>query len=839
MQTAWQTWLARRLVRLGATGVGLGGALLVSAPAAAQTDVEELGRVLGGARPPASYYETLQRDPTAFQFSPDNGWIRRGKDVARRRNAYRAQAAAAGVSMAPLAHFDPGAVYGGDLRVPVFLVMYANTDSAVLQSTVPRQALADRLYGTNPAPPYSIHTYYRELSKDRLLVTGTVFDWKRVSGPESRYEGGCNGLCGSADIAGMIRELVQAHDDSVDYGLFDNDGPDGIPNSGDDDGVVDAIVLMHPEVDGACKNVNSAAENNVWAHRWSYRGRTGTTLSTTDTSRSVSGPRTIQVNDYIIQGGQGGDGGCTGAQPQAMGVVAHETGHIFGLPDLYDTGGSTAGIGHWGLMGSGNWNKPHRPAHLEAWSRARLGWVSEVLVAADTTLRITPVQISDTAYVVPIAGSNEYFLLENRQQLGSDSALHAPGLLVWHVDSVLMRIRGNSVNASMPHALSLEQADGRNDMLGAAAHRGDDGDPYPGTTVNREFGPRTIPSSDRNNGTPTYISVDSIDQLGDRSMVARIRFRRPTVVQATDTMAVFRFNGAPYRVFVDLLDEGTQHALDIDSVQTVDAGRRRYTFLSWSNGQPRSHLFTASSIGDSIVATVQAEYRVAVELYGTGTGTVLADPPLDIAAGEFVSAGTPVTLTAEVTGVGHLFEGWSGDTTAQNDTLRLAMGRPFVVRATFAAPLAVSGMPPPQAVMGAQYQHQFVASGGVDTRSWSLVGGTLPQGLSFGASGTVVGRPAQTGTFPLTLQVTSGSQTATEPVQLEVVAPVLAAPEVVSHVVGTSRPLTADQITYLDLLGNRNGRLDVGDFLAWVNATGQAVAPEVAAGLPAPRGERP
>jgi M6 family metalloprotease-like protein len=810
-------------------------ALLVAGPVAAQTDVEELGRVLGGARPPAAYYDMLRRDPTAFQFSEDNGWIRRGREVAKRRNAFRAQAAASGVSFAPLAHFDPGGVYGGELRVPVFLVMYANTDSAVLRSAVPRQALADRLYGTDPAPPYSIHTYYRELSGDRLMVSGTVFEWTRVSQPETYYEAGCNGLCAQSQLRSMVQELVAAHDSGIDFGLFDNDGPDGIPNSGDDNGIVDAIVLMHPEVDGACKNVNPTSANNIWAHKWFL----ASSVSTDDPSNAVGGGM-VEILDYIIQGGQGGDGGCTDAQPQAMGVVAHETGHIFGLPDLYDTGGSTAGIGHWGLMGSGNWNRPNRPAHLEAWSRAQLGWVSEVLIAADTTLQITPVQVSDTAFIVPVTNSNEYFLLENRQQIGSDSALHAPGLLIWHVDSVLIRTRGNFANASLPHALALEQADGRNDMLNASGHRGDDGDPYPGTTVNREFGPSTTPSSARNDGTPTYISVDSIDQLGDLSMVARIRFRRPTVVQATDTMALFRFDGAPYRVFVDLLDEGTQHTLDIDSAQVVDAGRRRYTFLSWSNGQPRSHVFTASSIGDSITATVQVEYRVAVEVYGTGTGTVSANPQIDLAAGAFVSAGTPVTLAAQVTGAGHVFEGWSGDTTAQGDTLRLATARPFELRATFAAPLAVSSAPPSQAVMGASYQHQFTASGGVDTRTWSFASGTLPQGLSLAPGGTIVGRPAETGSFVLTLQVTSGSQTTTAAVQLDVVAPVLAAANVVSHVVGTTRPLSADQITYLDLLGNRNGQLDVGDFLAWVNATGLAVSPELAAQLMSTRGgERP
>ncbi|MDH3291353.1 MAG: M6 family metalloprotease domain-containing protein [Gemmatimonadota bacterium] len=836
MQTAHRPWLGRRrLVRLGPTAAGFVVALLVAGPAAAQTDVEELGRVLGGARPPAAYYDMLRRDPTAFQFSEDNGWIRRGREVARRRNAFRAQAAASGVSLAPLAGFDPSGVYGGELRVPVFLVMYANTDSAVLQSVVPRQALADRLYGTSPAPPYSIHTYYRELSNDRLLVTGSVFDWTRVSQPDTYYEAGCNGLCAQSQLRSMVQELVAAHDDSVDFGTFDNDGPDGVPNSGDDDGFVDAIVLMHPEVDGACKNITPTSENNIWAHKYVV----SPDVSTGDPSNAVGGGM-VKIRDYIIQGGQGGDGGCTGGEPQAMGVVAHETGHILGLPDLYDVLGNSAGIGHWGLMGSGNWNRAHRPAHMEAWSRAQLGWVSEVLIAADTTFQITPVQASDTVYVVPITSSNEYFLLENRQQLGSDSALHAPGLLIWHVDSVLMRTRGNYVNASLPHALALEQADGRNDMLNGSSHRGDSGDPFPGSTLRRVFGLNTNPPSARNDGTPTYIMVDSIYQVpASLGMVARLCLHRPSVVQASDTAAVLRVDGTSYASFKACLPAGSQHALEMDSVQLAGTGQTRYAWLSWSNGQDRSHTFTASAAGDSIIATVRAEHRVAVAAGGTGSGVVTAQPTLDLAAGEFVIAGTAVTLIAEPTGPAHVFEGWSGDTSAMADTLQLDVTRPFQLTATFAAPLTVSSSSLPAAVMGAVYRVQLQAVGGTGAHVWSVTAGTLPQGLVLGQSGELQGRPAETGTFPLTLTVVSGSQTQAADVQLEVSAPALAMADVLSHLVTSARPLTADDIAYLDLLGNRNGRADVGDFLAWVNATGQSVAPELAVQLGREGGERP
>lgn len=829
----WTAWLAVLV---------LGGLATGPRPLHAQTDVEELGRALGGARPPAAFYELLARNPRAFQFSESNGWTRRGRGVAQRRNGARAAAAAlveAGLLLAPQADVV-GGVMQGDLNVPVFLALYTNTDSASVVQNLPRSALATRLYGTDVAPPYSIHTYYHEVSNDALHVNGTVFDWTRVSGPDTQYEAGCNGLCTNADIPGLIRDLVAAQDGAIDFGHFDNDGPDGVPNSGDDDGIVDAIVVLHPEVDGACKNVNPASVTNVWAHRWSYRGRTGTTLATNDPANRVGGGF-IQVNDYIIQGGQGGDDGCEDWLPQAMGVVAHETGHLLGLPDLYDVNGSTAGIGFWGLMGSGNWNVASRPAHPSAWSRAELGWVTEFLVAGDTTLDLGPIETSDTAYVVPIPGSTEYFLLENRQPIGSDSALKGPGLLIWHVDSALVAARrpSNTINGYLPQGVALEQADGLGQMLLGSTrdYRGDAGDPFPGSSNNQRFAATTNPSSARNDGTMTYLAVDSIRQpVGSPRMVARVTVRYPTVVRASSVGASFRLDGIQRTEFRDVLEPGTEHQLDIDSVQVTDGNRYRFTWLGWSNGQARSHTFVSDARGDSIVATVAVEHAVAAEVVGPG-GAVSSDPPVDLVAGTFLAPGTPVKLAATVTQAGIRFEGWAGDTTASGDTLRLTMGRPYRVSALFAAPLAIVGGGPPQAVMGAVYAYSFTTDGGTPTKTWTVASGALPEGLQLWSDGALSGTPRVTGTFAFTVRVTSGSQTVTSPVQLEVVAPALVASDVVSHVTGASQTLTSEEITYLDLVGNRNSRLDVGDVLAWIEQTGGAVSAEMMQRVLRPAGE--
>jgi bacillopeptidase F (M6 metalloprotease family) len=110
------------------------------------------------------------------------------------------------------------------------------------------------------------------------------------------------------------------------------------------------------------------------------------------------------VDDYVIQPAKN----CDNVTIVDIGVFCHEFGHALGLPDLYDTnncGGSCAGdngIGHWGIMGSGNWNSPTRPAHPCAWTRVQMGWVVPTVV--DWTNAFTSVgNINDNpiAYKLP------------------------------------------------------------------------------------------------------------------------------------------------------------------------------------------------------------------------------------------------------------------------------------------------------------------------------------------------------------------------------------------------------------------------------------------------------
>jgi hypothetical protein len=122
-------------------------------------------------------------------------------------------------------------------------------------------------------------------------------------------------------------------------------------------------------------------------------------------------------------------------------------------------------------------------------------------------------------------------------------------------------------------------------------------------------------------------------------------------------------------------------------------------------------------------------------------------------------------------------------------------------------------------VMGAAYADTLQASGGLAPIAWSLASGALPEGVALGAGGVLSGVPATSGSFTFTARATSGAHQVTREFTLAVARPTLPAQGVLDQLLGAGA-LSADEQRFLDLLGNRNGRVDVGDVRAWLVSTG-------------------
>jgi len=455
---------------------------------------EALERVVRQSSPDPQEYE--------FQFV----WkarIRAMREARRRLDA-------PGMSLSAGQLDAAGAALTGTIQVPVLAGAFTD-----VPGPFPQANYQARLFGDG-AGAVSVRELYEEMSMGVFSITGTVTPWATLSRERAFYEPSAETNERYGRRYEFLTETLDAADPDMDFAQYDNDGPDGIPNSGDDDGVVDLVAFIYPTKAISCGG------SGIWPHKsnyyWVKEDATGTGgLYVTDDTDLYGDP--ILVADYIVQSGMH----CDGSSLMGSGTMAHELGHGLDLPDLYDViawdGSASAGIGHWGLMGSGNYQIVTSPAHLSAWSKDYLGWVDvQTVNTSQTGLTLDPIQTSAAVLRVELPQSNEHLLLSNRQALGSDEYVHGTGLLIWHIDRDLaggISEVGNYVNANaFRKGVDLEEADGLAD-LDYARNRGDNGDPFPGATNNREFTARTDPSSASYAGTLCSVGIRNIEEVGE------------------------------------------------------------------------------------------------------------------------------------------------------------------------------------------------------------------------------------------------------------------------------------------------------------------------------------
>ncbi len=167
-----------------------------------------------------------------------------------------------------------------------------------------------------------------------------------------------------AELVGLA--IDKAENAGVDFSKYDND----------DDGKVDAVVVIHA---GPAEEIGHE-DNYIWSHRWSLA--LAAHYSDGNGARHYDG---VTIDDYTIQPEfniQPGD--------STIGVFCHEFGHVLGLPDLYDYQYEANGVGMFSLMDAGSYcgedYNGSRPAPLTAWERSILGWLDYKTVNEGETI---------------------------------------------------------------------------------------------------------------------------------------------------------------------------------------------------------------------------------------------------------------------------------------------------------------------------------------------------------------------------------------------------------------------------------------------------------------------
>ncbi len=274
---------------------------------------------------------------------------------------------------------------------------------------------------------------------------------------------------------------------------------------------------------------------------------------------------------------------CGGTDIQGPNVIAHEYGHLLGLPDVYQAVDGIEpqnrwwNVGCFGLMAAGSWGcgsgpLPNRygPVHQSVYMKERLGWmpVEQVGPVLETEYVLKPAETTGRGLQIQLP-TGEFFLLEYRVRTGFDATLPAAGVLLYEVDNNFANrvvpeglppaTRYHLIEADGDHALRKVEADGGNrgvpgDVFGIEGHNG----PY-----------SSAPGDVRlitHEGTPTTVTIHSVTVDGDVARIVLSTAPTPTLVASNaaadarilenGTLATFRLAGGaqPYDV---TLEEGT------------------------------------------------------------------------------------------------------------------------------------------------------------------------------------------------------------------------------------------------------------------------------------------
>ena len=104
------------------------------------------------------------------------------------------------------------------------------------------------------------------------------------------------------------------------------------------------------------------------------------------------------------------------------------------------------------------------------------------------------------------------------------------------------------------------------------------------------------------------------------------------------------------------------------------------------------------------------------------------------------------------------------------------------------------------------------------TVAWNQLTGSLPHGMTFdAATGVLAGIPADTGDFTFVVRGLSGTRVGVGHLTIHVTGrPVISPADAATAVLGVAGILSPELERFLDLQGNRNGKLDVGDLRAYL-----------------------
>lgn len=408
------------------------------------------------------------------------------------------------------------------------LVILVNFTDVTQQPNHTKAYYDDLIFNRTPGSN-SMYNYFDEVSYNQFKLTGTTTDkWYQSSKTMAYYGEDTTSVDQNTNrsdpntcyIFSLAKEAVQLADPDIDFSQYDSDS----------DGIVDHVIIVHS---GGAQESSSGVTEVIKSHSWSINNYDE---FWTNDGITVDG---VKVIDYIMV-----------AEGSPLGTFAHEFFHDLGAPDLYDYDNGTDKdypVKNWDLMGNGCWiNSGNTPPHMSGYLKWDFdadptnginGWITPITISTTQTVIIDQLESStgNRLYKVDIPGTNQYFLIENRQQIGYDSYLPESGILIWHIDEDMPA--NNGAPANPYHRVWLEDP-GNTKSKEFAAYSSDDGQ--------TSFDYSTMPDSNQNNGTSTGIRIHNIGPEGAKMLVT-IDISVPALTQDNNSNVSFNNSSSGLR----------------------------------------------------------------------------------------------------------------------------------------------------------------------------------------------------------------------------------------------------------------------------------------------------
>lgn len=453
----------------------------------------------------------------------------------------------------------------------------------------------------------SVRDYFREQSYGMLDIDFDVVGPLALDNTREYY-----GSAPSDNLddraAEMVIDALKLADPDVNYADYDWDG----------DGYVDQVYVIFAGV------TYFGTPGYIWPHEF-Y-------LSSAKYWGCGSGRQRmdgVYIDTYAVSQEL-----ASASTLEGIGTACHEFSHCLGYPDFYDTeySGGTAAQ-NWDVLDGGCYNGPRGigevPSPYTAYERWMAGWID--LIPLTEPCRVTEMPaINDVghAYIIRNTGNtNEYYILENRQQKTFGTGNRGHGLMVWHIDYDRTAWNTNNVNNNKNHQrMTFLPADGQVGILKASSDgtyqyeisaNDEAGDPYPGKQGIDEVQPLTWYMREKN-GTKTHPNIiHNITETagGKISFIYGdiIILAMPEVIEPTNiTEHSFTANWLP-------VEGATSYNLQVEA-QGEDASPATYLNEDFSKF---SSVADNTAVSNSVVDkyTLMSGWT-ASGLYGTGSEAV-------------------------------------------------------------------------------------------------------------------------------------------------------------------------------------------------------------------------